>query len=298
MPQTNVWLPDLALQNGFKSLKGLGSSFLYVNILQNGTITWKPYQIFESACDVDVLYFPFDATTCHLKFVIWSNTVDLVKISTGSNGLNMDLFQESSQWSILSTSTTNYETTTTSGVMFSLLMKRKPLFYLLNILIPVIMLAVLNVFVFVLPASSGEKSAFSVTAFLAFVVFLTIISTELPQNSRKLSLFDGYLFLMTLLSTVIVVVTLMQLRLFNRDENRPIPNTLHNMVCCVHKLRCKICIGKGHVAFDAEQRRRKEREVTWAGVCNSLDFIFFWMFLLLILLLTIVCITITSLASA
>lgn len=297
VPQTNVWLPDLALQNGFESLKGLGSSFMYVNVLKNGTVTWKPYQVYESACTVDVLYFPFDKTTCSLRFVIWSNTIDLVKISTGSVGLNMEFFQESSQWSVVSTSAANYETSTTSGVTFSLHLKRKPLFYLLNILIPVVMLAVLNIFVFVLPASSGEKSGFSVTAFLAFVVFLTIISSELPQNSERLSLFDGYLFLMTLLSTVIVVVTMIQLRLYNRDEDQPIPNALHSLVGCVRKIRCKICIGKGHVAFDEEQRRKKEAEVTWSSVCSSLDFIFFWMFLILMLLLTILCVTIIAIAS-
>ena len=292
-----MWLPDLALQNSFDSLKGLGNSFIQVTVLKNGTITWKPYEIFESACDVDVRYFPFDTTTCDLKFVIWSNTVDLVKITSGSSGLNMDFYQESSQWSVQSTSAVGYETATSSGVTFSMKMKRKPLFYLLNILIPVIMLAVLNVFVFVLPASSGEKSGFSVTAFLSFVVFLTIISAELPQNSRKLSLFDGYLFLMTLLSTFIVVVTLIQLRLFNRDENQPIPNALHSMVGCVRRIRCKICIGKGHVAFDVEERRRKEEEVTWTSVTNSLDFIFFWVFLMLMILLTVLCILITALAS-
>ena len=270
---------------------------MHVNVLKNGTVTWKPYQVFESTCDVDVLYFPFDKTICSMQFVIWSNSIDLVKISIGSVGLSMDYYQESSQWYIMSTSAANYETSTTSGVTFSLHMKRKPLFYLLNILIPVVMLALLNIFVFVLPASSGEKSVFSVTAFLAFVVFLTIISSELPQNSKRLSLFDGYLFLMTLLSTLIVVVTMIQLRLFNRDANQSIPNALHSLVGCVRKIQCKICIGKGHVAYDEERRRRKEEEVTWASVCSCLDFIFFWVFLSLMLLLTVLCVTITAVAS-
>ena len=268
-----------------------------MNVLKNGTVTWKPYHVFESTCDVDVLYFPFDKTTCSMNFVVWSNTIDLVKISMGSVGLSTDYYQESSTWYISSTSVANYETSTTSGVTFSLNMKRQPLFYLLNILIPVVMLALLNIFVFVLPASSGEKAGTSVTAFLAFVVFLTIISSELPQNSKRLSLFDGYLFLMTLMSTLIVVVTMIQLRLFNRDSTQPIPNALHGLVGCVRKIKCKICIGKGHVAYDEDQRRRKEEEVTWASVCSSLDFIFFWVFLILMILLTLLCVLITALAS-
>lgn len=57
-PQSEVWKPDLSLQNGFTKLKELGSSFINVDIQNNGRVTWRPFDIFESQCTVDSKYFP------------------------------------------------------------------------------------------------------------------------------------------------------------------------------------------------------------------------------------------------
>ena len=222
VPQSNIWLPDLALQNGFETLTGLGNQFYSVSVQKNGAVVWRPYHVFESSCAIDVTYFPFDETTCELKFVVWSNPKSLL-LAKINKGLIMTSYGENSEWSIKSTSAANFETTTSSGVTFTINMKRKPLFYLLNILLPVIMLAVLNAFVFALPASSGEKTGFAVTAFLAFAVFLTIISAELPKTADTVSTFSAYLFMITFISAFIAMITIVELRLFAREVEVPVP---------------------------------------------------------------------------
>ena len=292
--QKNIWLPDIALQNGFESLSGLGNSFLLVKVDKTGTVTWQPYQVFESACTVDVTLFPFDKTKCELKFIVWSNTRDLVDVTVGATGISTASFEDSAEWSILSTAAAEFTTSSSSGVTFTIELKRKPLFYLLNILLPVIMLAVINVFVFMLPASSGEKTGLAVTVFLAFAVFMTIISAELPKTSDKISMFAAYLFLMTLVSTLIVIVTIVQLRLHSREPEQPIPNWLQGMTRFVRRLSCRRCCrrGDGYHAFDADEiRERLAADVTWESVCDSLDFYFFWLFLALVVIITITCIS-------
>jgi hypothetical protein len=67
-----VWKPDISLQNGFTDLSELGSTFIQVKISYNGTVTWRPFQIFESKCVLDSTYFPFDTQECDLEFVAWS----------------------------------------------------------------------------------------------------------------------------------------------------------------------------------------------------------------------------------
>ena len=298
--QKNVWLPDIALQNSVESLTGLRNSFLQVEVKQSGVVTWKPFHVFESACTPDVTFFPFDKTSCDLKFVVWSNTKDLVKVTKGTMGINSTFYQESAEWQLSSLTATNYESSTSSGVTFTIELKRKPLFYLINILLPVIMLAVINAFVFVLPASSGERTGLSVTIFLAFSVFLTIISAEIPQTAEKISTFAAYLFLMTFVSTTIVIVTIVELRLFSRDPEQPIPNWLQWISRGVRRMsRARCCRRQdGYAAFDADEiKERLAADITWTDVCNALDFVFFWFFLTVMVIITIVCIVVSVTAA-
>ncbi|XP_045190565.1 acetylcholine receptor subunit beta-type acr-3-like [Mercenaria mercenaria] len=298
VPQNEIWLPDLALQNGFESLTGLGNTFHNVKIAKAGQVTWRPYQVFESACNVEITYFPFDKTTCELKFVIWSNPKDLLLAKKGSEGLNTGLYGANSEWTLLKTTETEFTTNTSSGVTFSVEMKRKPLFYLLNILVPVVMLAVLNPFVFALPVASGEKTGFAVTAFLAFAVFLTIISAELPENSERMSTFSAYLFLMTFVSTLISLITIAELRLSSRDTDVPVPGGLQSITRCVRSIRIRKCCG-GDGAYIRGMKMsvmmsRLADDVTWEDAIDSLDFILFWVFFLITVIVTTACFVIAS----
>ncbi|KAH3746523.1 hypothetical protein DPMN_180931 [Dreissena polymorpha] len=100
-----------------------------------------------------------------------------------------------------------------SEIVFEVKLKRKPGFYITNIIIPVILLSILNTFSFVLPITSGERASFSVTVFLSLAVFLTIVAATLPTNSYNVSLLSVFLILMTVSSTLIVDLCLVEARL-------------------------------------------------------------------------------------
>ncbi|KAL3868217.1 hypothetical protein ACJMK2_041048, partial [Sinanodonta woodiana] len=42
IPQDNVWKPDISLRNGVSELKELGSSSLFVQVDNDGTVYWNP----------------------------------------------------------------------------------------------------------------------------------------------------------------------------------------------------------------------------------------------------------------
>nr|KAG5686008.1 hypothetical protein BaRGS_021365 [Batillaria attramentaria] len=75
-----------------------------------------------------------------------------------------------------------------TGVTFVVHLRRKRTFYILNTIIPVVMLSLLNVLVFILPADCGERMALAVTVLLSFTVYLGIISDNMPKTSESLSL--------------------------------------------------------------------------------------------------------------
>ncbi|XP_060581266.1 acetylcholine receptor subunit delta-like [Ruditapes philippinarum] len=217
LPQDDIWKPDVAIRNAFKSFTGLGSSFLNVRVTSDGLVWWNPFQVLESTCAVDITYFPFDRQTCDLKFTAWSYSKDEVEINMGSRGVELEDYVENSAWEL--TGTSARETNTgEAAVFFTLKLKRKSGFYILNVIMPVVLLSILSVFTFVLPITSGERASYAVTVFLSLAVFLTIIAAELPKNSENTSVLAVYLMLISSWSTLIVVLCLIESRIAIRDE--------------------------------------------------------------------------------
>ena len=68
-------------------------------------------------------------------------------------------------------------------IHFRLHLRRKPLYFIMNIVLPSIMLSMLVLLVFLLPAESGEKPSLGVTILLAFAVFILMIAESVPRTS-------------------------------------------------------------------------------------------------------------------
>ena len=82
-----------------------------------------------------------------------------------------------------------------SRVAFAITMKRLRLYYVVTIVIPVLFLSLTATLVFALPADRGEKMGTSITVLLAFAVYLTIVSDQMPQTSSNVSAGDTGLIL-------------------------------------------------------------------------------------------------------
>ena len=102
------------------------------------------------------------------------------------------------------------------------------------------MLAILNICVFVLPCESGERAGYAITVFLAFAVFLTIISSTLPESSENVAVFSIYLIIQTTSSTVITILALVMIRFhFKDDEVDPVPRWLGGLLNTITCKRCR-----------------------------------------------------------
>ena len=67
------------------------------------------------------------------------------------------------------------------GVNFILTLQRKSEYYMLNIIIPTVVLAVLSALTFAVPVDSGEKLSLGISILLAFSVFMLILQDNTPQ---------------------------------------------------------------------------------------------------------------------
>lgn len=274
------------------------------------------FKVLESTCDVDITYFPFDTQECNLKLIAWSYSKADVNINVGNGGIQLVEYSSNSVWDVVSTSSSE----TNSGeasVTFTLKLKRKPIFYVINILIPVVLLSILNIFTFVLPVTSGERASYSVTVFLSLAVFLTIVASELPKNSDVVSIISVYLTAMSVMSTLIVVICVIQLRLAPRTVAEYPLNKLymaihkiHEILTCRRKRTDKVTPAKDvnvkknnnytpeenvNGQGDLEPTENSKRHtLTWLKVISAMDFLLFWIFLVFTVVITVILFAICS----
>lgn len=70
----------------------------------------------------------------------------------------------------------------------TLKIRRKILYYMVNVVLPCVMMSVLTLLVFCLPPESGEKIALGITVLLAFSVFMLAIAEKMPETSESIPL--------------------------------------------------------------------------------------------------------------
>ncbi|XP_048745961.1 neuronal acetylcholine receptor subunit alpha-6-like [Ostrea edulis] len=300
IPQNDIWKPDLVLKNGFKKFEELGGTFYYLSVFHDGTVIWLPFNVFESRCSMDITYFPFDTQTCDIKFVTWSHYVEQIDIQKSSDGIQFYEYEQNSVWDLIDTSSGIQKEQRESQVKFTLKLRRKPLYYVMNIILPVVFLGYLNILVFVIPVDAGEKMSFSVTVFLSFAVFLTIISTLLPTSSENTPIIAKYLIIQLIYGVIALIISAFQLRLHHRNEAEEIPTFWIKVVQLQRKLRCKRTRKVDALETNLNEKVAKTEEngpdvvVGWNHVASSIDFFAFWTFMITNILITVVVFSVSA----
>ena len=96
-------------------------------------------------------------------------------------------------------------------LVYKFRIRRKTLFYTVNLIIPTVLISFLSIFVFYLPTDEGEKMTLCISILLALVVFLLLVSKILPPTSMVIPLISKYLIftlmmnIVTILNTVIII---------------------------------------------------------------------------------------------
>ncbi|XP_060557078.1 acetylcholine receptor subunit delta-like [Ruditapes philippinarum] len=279
----------------------------------DGTIDWSPMEIFESSCPVDMTYFPYDIQTCELQFMSWSYTDDSVQLYTNRiEYVDLEDFTPNPQWEIISTDIFFANNTPANHVevlSFQIQMRRKPRYHLSTMFLPIVLLAVLDIFVFILPSDGGEKSGYAVTVFLAFTVFLTIVNSTMPENSENLPIFSMYIIIQTGQSTLITMFSLLSIRIASFDETTRIPCVLAAMSRLVRMIQCKTtcknrcttkinkignedeCGGDDDSYVDRKDSdySLENETLTWRHVANAGDLVCFVIFSAAFVISTVVC---------
>nr|XP_027781961.1 neuronal acetylcholine receptor subunit beta-4 isoform X2 [Marmota flaviventris] len=237
IPAKRVWLPDIVLYN---NADGTYEVSVYTNVVvrSNGSILWLPPAIYKSACKIEVKHFPFDQQNCTLKFRSWTYDHTEIDMVLKSPTASLDDFTPSGEWDIVALPgrrTVNPQDPSYVDVSYDFIIKRKPLFYTINLIIPCVLITSLAILVFYLPSDCGEKMTLCISVLLALTFFLLLISKIVPPTSLDVPLIGKYLMFTMVLVTFSIVTTVCVLNVHHRS---PSTHTMAPWVkrCFLHKL--------------------------------------------------------------
>jgi nicotinic acetylcholine receptor len=90
---------------------------------------------------------------------------------------------------------------------FKIILRRKFLFYTVNLIIPLISHAFITMLVFYLPADSTEKMSLSINILFSLTVFFLLMADTVPASSVAVPLLGQYLIFTMFLVSISVTVT-------------------------------------------------------------------------------------------
>ncbi|KAG9352062.1 hypothetical protein JZ751_020475, partial [Albula glossodonta] len=221
VPSNRIWKPDIVLYNNAVGDFQVDDKTKAL-LRYNGDVTWIPPAIFKSSCKIDVTYFPFDYQNCTMKFGSWTYDkakIDLVMI--GST-INLKDFWESGEWMIIDAPGYKHDIKYNcceevyTDITYSLYIRRLPLFYTINMIIPCLLISFLTVLVFYLPSDCGEKVTLCISVLLSLTVFLLVITETIPSTSLVIPLIGEYLLFTMIFVTLSIVITVFVLNVHYR----------------------------------------------------------------------------------
>ncbi|PIO63100.1 Neurotransmitter-gated ion-channel transmembrane region, partial [Teladorsagia circumcincta] len=119
-------------------------------------------------------------------------------------------------------------------ITYEIHLRRKTLFYTVNLIFPSVGISFLTALVFYLPSDGGEKISLCISILISLTVFFLLLVEIIPSTSLVIPLIGKYLLFTMVLVTLSVVVTVVTLNVHYRSP------TTHNMPECVRRFFIEI----------------------------------------------------------
>ena len=144
------------------------------------------------------------------------------KLYTVVMGIDMSDYYQSVEWDILTIPAQKnikfYDCCLEEyfDIYFNITLRRKTLFYTVNLIIPCVNISFLSVLVFYLPSDSGEKLTLGISILVALLVFYLLLIDLIPPTSLVIPLLGKYLLFTLILVNLSILLTIFILNLYHR----------------------------------------------------------------------------------
>lgn len=248
VPTANIWVPDILI-NEFVDV-GKSPDIPYIYVGHTGLVrNYKPIQV-VTACSLNIYNFPYDVQKCSLTFQSWLHTtkdINITLMRTPEEVMNdKSVFMNQGEWELLHVRSKYNEFSIDNDdyyaeMKFHVVIRRRPLFYTVNLLLPSVFLMVMDIVGFYLPPDSGERVSFKITLLLGYSVFLIIVSDTLPATAIGTPLIGVYFVVCMALLVISLTESVLIVRLVHKqDLQSRVPQWVKHLV--LEKATVLLCI--------------------------------------------------------
>lgn len=242
VPQNKIWIPDVTLYDT-DAVAGLPGMRDYRAVVHSsGAVKYQFPSNIKSSCKIDVFHFPFDTQTCRLVFGSWIYTGFEVNIVNKSNTMDMSSFIENTEWKVIGADAmkvVNYYGDQTYPTFECVLrLRRKPLFYVMNLLFPCFVVSFMAALGFVLPPQAGEKVNLQITILLSLAVFQLVTVNMIPPSGEKTPLLAIYFLVSMILVGFSCLMTVLVLNIHYKNIGSVSPRIRKYVIRPLKKITC------------------------------------------------------------
>ncbi|XP_074519900.1 5-hydroxytryptamine receptor 3E-like [Halichoeres trimaculatus] len=168
----------------------------YLMVTNHGGIWLRNDMVVVSSCRMHVYKFPFDTQNCRLTFKSMIHSDKHIKLKQGYNGTRITewsrkVMQSKAEWEFInmtffSKNEDNFDINQ-SMVVYTITMKRRPILYIVNFILPVLLLLCLDLASFMMPEDGG-KVGFKISVLLAVILMQLLLNEILPSSSNRIPL--------------------------------------------------------------------------------------------------------------
>jgi len=264
---SKVWIPDIILYNNADDSYGGGLEKYKTSVILNadGYSEWNAPCSFTSTCKINVANFPFDKQNCSLKFGSWTFQGDRLTMSSTKLSADLDKYMQNGEWNLIDMpaklNKVNYNCCPDPffDVTLNLIIERKPLYYVFNLILPCALISTLTLILFFLPPESGEKIGLGITVLLAMTVFLLLVAETLPATSDDVPLLGQYFIATMFVTAMSLASTCTILNFFHRSPSTsPMPGWVRIIILgYMAKVFCYKMEKEDEIKMTPKTRRRK-----------------------------------------
>uniref|UniRef100_H3B718 5-hydroxytryptamine receptor 3A n=1 Tax=Latimeria chalumnae TaxID=7897 RepID=H3B718_LATCH len=282
LPVDNIWRPDTYVYEYVE--EDLAPHIPYLYVKNTGAIRHnKPLRI-VSSCNLDIFYFPFDIQICSLSFGPYLHTVKditMVLHETPEHITEKSKYhiQNKGEWGLI-----NIEAYVTemkdngevwSKAIFKVKIKRRPLLYLVNLVIPSTFLMVIDLLSFYLPIHETDRGTFKMTLLLGYTMFLLIMNDLLPNNAGGTPIIGIYFSVCLALMVISLLETIFITNILHQTcSRRPkVPKVLYKITMnFIARIICYVPMQSPKVAEKSVHREnRLVQDNIKYNDCNEVD---------------------------
>ncbi|CAD5215258.1 unnamed protein product [Bursaphelenchus okinawaensis] len=249
LPYDEIWVPDTYLYNS-ESMEQKRTEALMNGIVETGY--WRNDSrgayvqlmfpaIYKLSCRMNVRFFPYDQQNCTFIISSWTHDSSTLDYYPKTEDVNMKNFAQNVEWAVVSFTFNRVEQyfkcCEKPWIMIyaHLVIQRKPLYYIINLVVPTSIITVVAVTGFFTPSSTSserdEKLYLGINTLLTMAIMLLMISNKMPSTSTYVPLMGWYY--MGIIFVIVVGTLLATMVLFVHSRKvhlKPVPPIIRKVI--------------------------------------------------------------------